>query len=61
MQVAEEQCNRQTLRTELARSEPFERTLEAFNTVCSLLVAAEMTAAGFHRHDRGAWRRRHVH
>jgi hypothetical protein len=25
---------------------------------CRLLVAAMLTGAGYHRHDRGAWRRR---
>jgi hypothetical protein len=51
-------AERAWLREELVRLEPQERTMAALEAGCDVLVAATLTAAGYHRHDRGVWRRR---
>jgi hypothetical protein len=60
--VAEEKAARASERAILgamrARWEPVDQVLGVLDAGCSLLIAAELTAAGFYRHDRGAWRRR---
>jgi hypothetical protein len=65
MAVADEQAarvaKRAILRSERARLEPLDRVLCALDAGCRLLAAAELTAAGYHQHDRSAWRRRRGH
>jgi hypothetical protein len=60
--VAEEKAARASERAILgamrARWQTVDAVLGALDAGCSLLMAAELTAAGFYRHDRGAWRRR---
>ena len=49
---------RQERAAERARSDALEaQTLELIQLTDALVVAT-LTAAGYHRHDRGAWRRR---
>ena len=48
----------EALRVEQARLEPPEGALRALDAACSLLIEATLTAAGFHRPNYGAWRRR---
>ncbi len=45
---------------ERARLEPLDSSLEALDAACRTMVAATLTVAGYHQHDRGAWRRRRV-
>lgn len=49
---------RMRLRAERERWTELERSLNDLDDLTDTLVAAELLAAGFHRHDRGAWRRR---
>ena len=49
---------RETLRADRARLEPLERMMNVLDASCSSLLAAELTLAGYHRHDRGPWRRK---
>ena len=51
---------REVVRSERARLEPLEHIMSSLDAGCGLLVAAVLTAAGYHRHDRGAWRRKRV-
>jgi hypothetical protein len=46
------------LRDEAARLEGPEAAIGALNAACGLVVRAALTAAGFHRLDYSAWRRR---
>src|SRR5437763_1167346 len=38
--------------------ESLEAASEGLDHLCSLLMGAELEAAGYHQHDRGQWRRR---
>jgi hypothetical protein len=48
------------LRSERERLKPVERAVEALAAGTDLALAAALLAAGFHKHDRGAWRRKRV-
>ena len=48
------------IRAERARLEPLDSSFEALDAACKTMVAATLTVAGYHQHDRGAWRRRRV-
>jgi hypothetical protein len=48
------------LRAERERVRPVERAVEALAAGTDLALAAALMAAGFHQHDRGAWRRKRV-
>jgi hypothetical protein len=48
----------EALQLDRARWEPVERVLSEFDGAVSMLVEATFTIAGYHRHDRGKWRRR---
>lgn len=50
----------EALRAEQARLRPLEAALAALDAACDLMVEAELTAAGYHRPNYGAWRRRRV-
>jgi hypothetical protein len=52
-------AEREVLRAEKLRLEPLERTMAALVDGCDDLLSATLTAAGYYRHYRGAWRRRH--
>jgi hypothetical protein len=51
-------AERQLLENERARSSALEAPLIEFDDLAELLVAATLAATGYHRHDRGEWRRR---
>jgi hypothetical protein len=40
------------------KAEALDAQLGELHQLAELLTAAAMTAAGYHRHDRGVWRRR---
>ena len=50
----------EALRAERARLGPPEAALAALEAACKLMVEAGLTAAGYHRPNYGAWRRRRV-
>jgi hypothetical protein len=50
----ERESQRQTKRN----IETCDRKLMDYNTVCRQLIEASLIAAGYHRHDRGPWRKR---
>jgi hypothetical protein len=52
---------RESRRAERAAWEAARTPLRELERVTDLLVNAALVAAGFHRHDRGQWRRRHTH
>jgi len=57
--VEEAECER--VWTEwLVRSSTAEQHYQSFASRTRLLVRAALLAAGFHQHDRGEWRRKHV-
>ena len=37
------------------------REMRALEGICALLSSANLIASGYHRHDRGPWRRRRTH
>ena len=49
---------RETLRADRARLAPLERMMKSLDAGCAALLAVELTLAGYHRHDRGRWRRK---
>ena len=44
---------------ERARIAAIEDPLVEFDRAVDLAISAELLVAGYHRHDRGPWRRRH--
>ncbi len=47
-------------RAEKARHDAAFSPLQELCKLADLLAAASLLVAGYHRHDRGEWRRRHV-
>ena len=45
-------------RADRARLAPLDRMMTLLDAGCTALLAAELTLAGYHRHDRGPWRRK---
>lgn len=43
---------------EKARLEPARRAAAELDAACDRMLAAALEALGYHRHDRGPWRRR---
>lgn len=39
---------------------PLDRIMSELDAACALLAQSTLLAAGFHQHDRGEWRLRHV-
>ena len=56
---ASREAEREAFRAYRARLEPLERVMSALDAGCGVVAAAALTAAGFHRHNRGTWRRKH--
>ena len=48
----------EALKADRARVAPAEAASAALDALAEALVAAALTAAGFHRHNHGPWRRR---
>jgi hypothetical protein len=46
------------VQAERSRLEPAERAMRALDAACELMLAATLTAAGYHRENYSAWRRR---
>ena len=46
---------------EAAKIATLTREMRTLEGICALLSSAKMIASGFHRHDRGTWRRRRDH
>ena len=57
---AQRRAEAEARRAERARWETALAPLEELCLASDLLVRASLTAAGYHQHDRGEWRRRHV-
>jgi hypothetical protein len=55
---AQREAATEVLRAEQASRRPAEALLNDLDHGVSLLLRAALTAAGYHRHERGAWRRR---
>ena len=54
-----ERCeSREAARAEEARAAGLTRPLEELSAALDLLTAATLAGLGFHRHDRGVWRRK---
>jgi hypothetical protein len=53
-------AERESLRAENERLTPLEKLMARLDNDCALLLAGVMTAAGYHRHDHGKWRRKRV-
>jgi hypothetical protein len=51
---------RRAVHEEQSQWAPVEELLNGLDAACVLLLAATLGAAGYHRHDRGKWRRRHA-
>jgi hypothetical protein len=54
----ERQRERRAREAEAAREAPAERLGRELTECCGLVTSAVLVAAGFHRQDRGAWRKR---
>jgi hypothetical protein len=48
----------EALQAERSRLEPAERAMRALDAACELLLDETLTAAGYHRQNYSAWRRR---
>ena len=48
-------------RAERAAVEALDRPLAELNELADLMACAALFAAGYHRHDRGMWRKRRDH
>ena len=57
---AQRRAEAEARRAERARWEAALAPLEELCLASDLLVRASLTAAGYHQHDRGEWRRRRV-
>lgn len=55
---AEREARRRARQAERDRLDEADAHLDRLDALADLLTRAELTAAGYHRHDRGAWRRR---
>jgi hypothetical protein len=54
----ERQARADTLRAEQERWNALDAVADGFSGALNLLVKASLAAAGYHRHDRGTWRKR---
>jgi len=55
---AHEAEKRLATRAEQGRVLSLESQLDELDKVCTLAMRVQLEAAGFHRHDRGEWRKR---
>jgi hypothetical protein len=58
---AQREAEREARRTEKAEPDALDASVKELDDLTDLLAHAALVVAGFHRHNRGEWRKRRAH